>query len=122
MNKYEEFVNYFNCLVQNREDLPDTIIEVIEELKLKGESMENKPLFTEIGIQILEYFQKTDKNQVKSSDVAEEMGIPARKISGAIRKLVTDGFVKKLTSTSPILYCLTEKGQEFNVEEYKENK
>lgn len=43
----------------------------------------------------------------------------SRQISGAIRKLVNDGYVNKI-GQNPVIYSLTEKGINFNIEEYKE--
>ena len=34
----------------------------------------------------------------------------SRRVSGAIRKLVTDGYVEKV-SQDPVIYALTEKGK-----------
>ena len=38
--------------------------------------------------------------------------MPARSVSGSIRKLVNENYVKKI-ATSPITYSLTELGQEY---------
>jgi predicted transcriptional regulator len=48
------------------------------------------------------------------------MIISSRKISGAIRKLVTDGFVDKY-GQNPVIYSLTEKGKNFDIDGYKNN-
>ena len=47
--------------------------------------------------------------------MADEMMISSRSVSGAIRKLVTDGFVEKV-STDPVLYALTDKGNEVTID------
>jgi DNA-binding HxlR family transcriptional regulator len=43
------------------------------------------------------------------------MMISSRSVSGSIRKLVTDGFVEKV-STDPVLYALTDKGNEVTID------
>ena len=48
------------------------------------------------------------------------MGMPSKKISGSMRKLVTDGFVEKI-GANPVVYALTDKGKNFNIQDYKEN-
>ena len=44
----------------------------------------------------------------------------SKKISGAMRKLVTDEYVEKY-GQSPVIYSLTEKGINFDIENYKES-
>lgn len=117
MSKYEPLLNYFDWLVDNCSEsveIPDDVREVYDELR----NQSNKPLLTEIGIQILEYLQKCGIKDLKARDIAEGMEVPSRKISGSMRKLVTDGFVEK-TGQNPVIYSLTEKGSEFNIKEYK---
>ena len=45
----------------------------------------------------------------KAKDVAEGLFISSRAVSGAMRKLVTDGYVEKV-GQDPVVYTLTEKG------------
>jgi DNA-binding PadR family transcriptional regulator len=40
----------------------------------------------------------------------------SRTISGAMRKLVNDGFVEKI-GKDPVIYTLTEKGKNYIIEE-----
>ena len=51
---------------------------------------------------------------VKASEAAKDIGeglfISSRAVSGAIRKLVTDGYVEKI-GQDPVVYALTEKGK-----------
>ena len=117
MSKYEPLLDYFDWLVTNCSEpveIPDNVKEVYNELR----GQNNKPLLTESGIQILEYLQGCDTNYLKAKDIAEGMDVPSRKISGSMRKLVTDGFVEK-TGQNPVIYNLTEKGLNFNIDEYK---
>ena len=88
-------------------------------LKAQEISLDNKPMFTESGLQILEYLQSVDSKGLKAKDIADGMGISSRKVSGAIRKLVSDNFVDKF-GQNPVIYSLTEKGKNFDIENYKE--
>lgn len=122
MNKYEQFLKYFDYLVQNCKEpviIPDEVKEVYESISLQSSIQNNKPLFTETGLQILEYLQKANTKNLKAKDIAEGMVASSRQISGAIRKLVNDGYVNKI-GQNPVIYSLTEKGINFNIEEYKE--
>lgn len=120
-NKYKSFIEYFDWLVQNCKEpvnLPDEVQDVYN-LLCEQQNME-KPMFTESGLAILEYLQSCDATSWKAKDIADGMVISSRKISGAIRKLVTDGFVDKY-GQNPVIYSLTEKGKNFDINSYKNN-
>jgi predicted transcriptional regulator len=51
----------------------------------------------------------------KARDVAEGLFISSRAVSGAMRKLVTDGFVEKV-GESPVIYSITENGKNINID------
>ena len=55
----------------------------------------------------------------KAKDIADAMEISSKTVSGAMRKLVTDGYVEK-TGKNPVIYNITLKGKEVIFEE--ENK
>lgn len=80
----------------------------------------NKPMFTETGLQILEYMQTCGITNVKAKDIADGIDMTSRKVSGAIRKLVADGYVEK-NGQNPVVYTLAERGQNFNIMNYKES-
>ena len=72
---------------------------------------EEKPEFTDNGKLILKYMQdNSDKANFKAKDIGEGLFVSSRTVSGAIRKLVTDGFVEKI-GQDPVIYALTEKGK-----------
>ena len=77
-----------------------------------------KPEVTEAGLGILEYMQTCGKTSLKAKDIADGMGVSSRKVSGSIRKLVTDGFVEKV-GQNPVIYSLSDKGKDFDIENYK---
>ena len=108
MNKYKQFLDYFDWLVENCKQsvvMPDEVQDVYNMLQ-EQQAME-KPMFTESGLSILEYLQTCDAKSLKARDIADGMVISSRQVSGAIRKLVTDGFVDKY-GQNPVIYSLTE--------------
>lgn len=121
MNKCELFLEFFDKLLSNQEEpleMPQEVQEFYNMLKSQGSLQDEKPLLTESGLQILEYLQEHDSKNLKAKDIADGMGVSSRKISGAIRKLVTDGFVDKF-GKNPVIYSLTEKGKSFDIMNYK---
>lgn len=76
-----------------------------------GTEEKEKPEFTENGKLILQYMQEhMTTGMGKAKDIAEGIGISSRGVSGAIRKLVTDGYVEKI-GADPAVYAITEKGK-----------
>ena len=53
--------------------------------------------------------KETYNNLFKAKEVGEGMNITSRTASGAMRKLVTDGYVEKM-GENPVVYSLTDKG------------
>jgi predicted transcriptional regulator len=51
----------------------------------------------------------------KARDIAEGLFISSRGVSGALRKLVNDGFCEKV-GQDPVVYALTEKGKNFVID------
>jgi predicted transcriptional regulator len=123
MDKNIAFLDFFDYLVTNCkypiESFPDGVEDVLESLRSRGVE---KPLLTDSGVEILEYLQSLgDGTPVKAKDIAEGMGVSSRKVSGSMRKLVTDEFVEKF-GQSPVSYALTTKGKEFDIENFKKEK
>lgn len=94
-----------------REQLSQQAQEFLDELKDKnsGES-----LLTEAGKKIL-ITMNTNMgvylNTFSSKQLGELLFMPARSVSGAMRKLVTEQYVKK-SGTNPVTYNLTQAGIE----------
>ena len=67
---------------------------------------------------IMKYLQELPEGapMMKAKEIAEGMFISSRAVSGAMRKLVTDGFVEKV-GQDPVMYSLTEKGKNYNIED-----
>ena len=113
----EEFFNQFDYLVKNCKEsttIPENVTQFLNALK---ETKEKETTgLTDNGKLILQYMQQEDaKPLLKSKDIADGIGVSARTVSGAMRKLVTDEYVEKI-STDPIIYSLTDKGKNYKGE------
>jgi DNA-binding MarR family transcriptional regulator len=73
-----------------------------------------KEEITENGKTILEHMQKSEMKTFKAKDIAEDLFISSRAVSGSLRKLVNDGFAEKI-GQNPVIYTLTEKGKNYNI-------
>lgn len=120
MSKKEKFINEVLALTG---DNPENIfssdaLDFWNGLNSTGDS--EKPAFTPNGKLVLDYIQKnkdTYNNLFKAKDIGEGLGISSRTASGAARKLVTDGYIEKV-GKDPVVYSLTQKGIEVNLEEF----
>lgn len=122
MTKKEKFIKIVEDLFTEVNDIQDKEIdqdawdylETLKTQKTKTRSVE----ITENGKAILEYMQGAIEefdNNFLSKEIAEGLFTSSRSVSGAMRKLVTDGFVEK-SEDSPIIYSLSEKGKDFKIE------
>ena len=117
MSKKQEFIKYVNELITAA-----PAVQPNEDAKLYWDAFcgldENgeKPLFTDNGKLILKFLQDhTETSMWKARDIAEGLFISSRAVSGAMRKLVTDGFVEKV-GQDPTIYSLTNSGKTITVE------
>lgn len=117
MNKYLKI--FEQIIADYGIDIDEDIQELRDFLAAMTTSISNKPAFTEIGLDILAYLQNGHEKNNKAKDIAEGMSLPSKKISGAMRKLVTDGYVEKF-GQNPVIYSLTEQGKNFDITNYKE--
>lgn len=114
----QEFINFLNALMAAAPEvvekyMTDSVRTYIEALT---EPVDEKPILTDNGKLILQYMQNNpDMPMMKARDIAEGLFISSRTVSGAIRKLVTDGFVEKI-GQDPVIYSITEKGKNFNID------
>lgn len=123
MTKKQEFINFIDELMEAAPQIiPSEDVKSYLEV-FRGKEM-NKPEFTENGRLILKHLQDNPKQIMwKAKDVGEGLFISSRAVSGAMRKLVTDGYVEKV-GQDPVIYTITDKGKEVDltvVEENKEN-
>ena len=116
--KKEEFLQLVNFLMENcavEYEMGIGAAEFYSALKVDAE-MSDKPHFTDNGKLILKAMQKSSAEMLKAKDIAEELSIATRSVSGGLRKLVNDGYVEKI-GKDPIVYKITNKGKEINFNE-----
>lgn len=114
MSKKEKFISEVLALTG---DAPENVftsdaLDYWNALNATGDS--SKPKFTDNGKLVLGYLQQNKdqyNNLFKAKDIGEGLGISSRTASGAMRKLVTDGYVEKIGS-DPVVYAITTKGIE----------
>ena len=110
MNMKDEFIKSVQEAYENHpEYFTEQAIEYFTNLKNVVE--EQKEEFTENGKTILRYLQTSDKEMWKAKDIADDIEISSRSVSGSMRKLVADGYAEK-TGKNPVVYTLTSKGKE----------
>lgn len=109
MSKKQEFIKF----IEENVDMSEMNEEARlywEVLCTSGEEKE-KPAFTDNGKLVLSFLQQhQDTVMWKARDIAEEMFVSSRMISGSMRKLVADQYVEKI-GENPVVYMLTEKGK-----------
>jgi predicted transcriptional regulator len=114
----QEFINFLNALMAAAPEVVEANMTegVRTYLNALMEPVEEKPILTDNGKLILGYLQNNpNMPAVKARDIAEGLFISSRTVSGAIRKLVTDGFVEKI-GQDPVIYSITEKGKNFTID------
>ncbi len=119
----KEFLDFVNKLMEANPEITKKLMtdEIQAYLDILKETKDDKPILTENGRLILEYLQNHPETHLwKAKDVADQLGISSRGVSGAFRKLVNDGFCEKL-GKDPVIYSLTEKGKNFNINFEGEN-
>ena len=112
MSKKEKFINCIDEAFFSKVDLSELAPDIVAYWEaFKGKTETEKPLFTDNGKLILKYLQDNpDITSAKAKDIGEGLFISSRAVSGAIRKLVNDGYVEKM-GQDPVLYSITEKGK-----------
>lgn len=119
MSKCEEFLNAVDYLIKNCRE-PYTMSEdanaYYEALKSSVDKPEKKE-FTDNGKMILRWLrEQPEGGMYKSKDIAEGIGINAKSVSGAMRKLINGGYVDKV-GKDPVLYTITPNGINVNINE-----
>lgn len=112
MSNKQEFIEFVEKFVT---DMPEGAQKYFEAMKSVPEK--EKPMFTDGGKQILKYLQDDCGvgTNITAKEIGGNLGVSSRSVSGSIRKLVTDGYVEKV-STDPVVYALTEKGMEVTID------
>lgn len=117
MTKKEKFISEVFAITG---DAPENVfspdaLDFWNGLQMTGDS--SKPKFTENGKLVLQYMKDNKdsyNNLFKAKEIGEGLGISSRTASGAMRKLVTDGYIEKIGDT-PVIYSLTDKGTEVDL-------
>lgn len=122
--KKEAFIKIVNEMVFDA-DIPDykyTDEELNNALeyftKIITKSNKSNSEITENGKKILAWLQEHSsdtENMFASKEIASDLLISGRSVSGSMRKLVNDGFVEK-NGTNPIQYSLTDYGKNYTIE------
>ena len=117
MTKKEKFIEFVrNNLFEgiSAENIDNDILIYWEALKNSQE--QDKPVLTDNGKLVLKYLQDHPEVQsAKARDIAEELFISSRTVSGSMRKLVNDGFVEKI-GQDPTVYSITEEGKNLQID------
>lgn len=115
MTNKEIFIKSIQEEIDNGMELPDEAIAYFEELKNGKASLGGLTVNGKIILGFLQNNFEQYNNIFTSKNIAEKIGVPSRSVSGAIRKLVADGYVKKLNS-NPVSYELTDLGKDFQID------
>lgn len=122
MSKKEKFIHEVIAAIDGLEEktperyFSEDALDFWNGLQMSGDN--SKPKFTENGKLVLRYLKDnkdTYNNLFKAKDVGEGLGISSRTASGAMRKLVTDGYVEKV-GADPVVYAITTAGIEVDVD------
>lgn len=122
MTKKQKFISFVEGLIEkvDVDTLDADSKEAIEYFNiLKDAEGEEKQKFTENGKLVLTYIKQnyeTNNNMFKAKDIGEGLNITSKTASGAMRKLVTDGYLEKIAS-NPVIYSLTDLGKTVSVDE-----
>lgn len=119
MSKKQEFIKFVEEVMDTAHiteaDMPENV-KLYWNVLLASSLEVDKPLFTDNGKLIMKFLQDHQETPMwKARDVAEGLFISSRAVSGAMRKLVTDGFVEKV-GQDPVIYSITEKGKNIDIE------
>ena len=113
----QEFIDFVNALIEAAPDVAEKLMT--ENVKAYMEALSDKkaekPVLTDNGKLVLKYLQGVEPGIYKAKDIADGLYVSSRNVSGAMRKLVTDGFVEKV-GQDPVIYSLTEQGKNIELE------
>ena len=117
MSKKSEFIDFVNDLIEASKGAVEPSNDAWAYwIALCGGNDGEKPTFTDNGKLIMKFLQDhQDTPMWKARDIAEGLFISSRAVSGAMRKLVTDGFVEKV-GQDPVIYSITENGKNITIE------
>lgn len=117
MNSKEQFVNFleerlFNDLVL--EEIDPEVANYWQDFKTG--KIGGKSGLTDNGKMLMQFFQSHSADeQYTAKDIAEDLFIQARTVSGAMRSLVNSGYVTKIEG-KPNKYQVTDEGMNLVIE------
>ena len=117
MSKKEKFIEAIEDAFFSKVNIDEIDPDVVSYWNaLKGTVDTEKPMFTDNGKLVIEYLKGLPENApaLKAKDIAEALFVSSRTVSGAMRKLVSDGFVEKI-GQDPVMYSITEKGKNIEI-------
>ena len=112
MTNRELFITELEAYILHETTIPfsDGAWEYFQSIKNMVEK--EKPPFTANGAKVLKWMQENYdqyNNIMKAKEIGEGLFTTSRSVSGALRKLITDGYATKIDG-QPICYSLTELG------------
>lgn len=113
----KEFVEFVNALIAAAPEVANKLMtdEVKAYLDALTDTKNDKPEITDNGKLILKYIQENPAPTYKAKDIADGLYSSSRAVSGAMRKLVNDGFLEKI-GDNPCFYAVTEKGKNYKID------
>lgn len=111
----QEFIDFLNALIAAAPDVAEKLMtdNIRQYMEALTDNTKEKPELTDNGKLVLAYMKDhLDVTTWKAKDIAEGLFLSSRTVSGAMRKLVIDGFTEKL-GKDPVIYTLTEKGKKY---------
>ena len=117
MSKKSKFIEFVDDALFSKVDINEVDSDIVAYWEaLKGTGDVEKPTFTDNGKLVMEYLKGLPEGSpaLKAREIAEALFVSSRSVSGAMRKLVTDGFVEKI-GQDPVMYSLTEKGKNIEI-------
>lgn len=121
MTNRQKFIDEIDNILKEShyEILSDEALAYFEELKSGKASVGG---MTDTGLKILLWLQQNTsvgQEYFSAKAIGEGLFITSRGVSGATRKLITDGYLVK-EGKNPVTYALTSQGRDFSIPESEE--
>lgn len=116
MTNKEMFIQEVEELIRAEQDIFSEGARAYFE-QLKATTEKERPPFTENGAKVLIWMQENYEsynNILKAKEIGDGLFCSSRTVSGAMRKLIADGYVSK-TEGTPTCYSLTDLGMTVEV-------
>lgn len=122
MTKKEKFIKIVKAEIFDRPDIymenyPDDFADAENFFIGLMMCADTQSKFTDNGKLILQYMKDNEdsyNNFFKAKDIGEGLSISSRTVSGAMRKLINDGFVEKM-GADPTIYAITSLGEKVDL-------